>query len=311
MTQGEEGLSLISSANLEHWAEECLLRLRRHASEHPGSATAIRFGRSLRLIGDITLGDTGEAAFRLDNGIFILNPEPLVQVFLRIRGEMFPDNGQLFGLSSELFLKYCQFVLAVYLFHEMRHIDQHIDDFEDIQTLKSIGLPSLVAEFDLLADRDAIVAFAEIYQGGEIGGGYLEAFKVGLSFSTSYFFHNFEFSPKLKPHKSLRAVGIVVMLARLLVAEDYPNIEPKTSLDSALTFYGIEGLGDDSSLQGFAIISEQPSRSIYQIGDGAWASALYGMLEAIEKHNFDLAIAIAMRVVRDKEFGDVEVPDNR
>ncbi len=292
----ENETSLIAAETVQDWAEDCIARLRKFAADNPTDEVSRRFEAALREIKNVDVRKLDRRAFILSEGLFTLNAVPLSRVFQTVLEELSIDELE---LDPQEIIPLCRMIVAIFLLHEMRHIDQGVERFEAIQSLKELGFSPLIAELDLLADRDALVAFAAIFA-DDFGGDSLEAFATGLAFSPSYFFKAFDFDPKTKPHKTLRAVSLILMLARIYSARD-AGVKANIDLTAALSFYGLEAIGETTPAR-FVIIAEQPSRRIYQIADEDWSNALAEIITAVEERDYGQALAFAMDIVKRREF---------
>lgn len=289
-------INVISPSTLQEWAENCIGDLRKYARENPKSDAAQRFAAALETVRRVDIAELDDRAFTLESGTLILNAVPLWRTFAIVSEDVSAVN---LDLDPTEIIPLCKMILAIFLLHELRHIDQRMDRYEDVQALKQLGFAPLIAELDLLADRDALIAFSALFA-GDFEGGEEEAFQTGLAFSPRYFFKAFDFDPQSKPHKTLRAVSLILMLARNFCSHD-STIEPDVPVTAALSFYGLEALNELDE-RGFVIIAEQPSRCIYQIADEQWSKALAQIIAAIEAKNYELALANAMAIVQVKEF---------
>lgn len=287
---------VIESDVIQEWAEDCISKLRKHAERKPEGDAAQRFAAALSNVKRVTVSDLKDRAFYLSSGTLTLNAVPLQKTFEIILQEVSSESIE---LDPSEFMPLCKMVVAIFLLHEMRHIDQGVERYEDIQTLKELGFSPLIAKFDLLADRDALVAFSQIFS-DTFDGDELLAFKTGLAFSPRYFFRAFDFDPLTKPHKTLRAVSLILMLARIFQSQE-PDRTPKVCLTAALSFYGLETL-DELEERPFVIVAEQPSRRLYAIADLEWRSALATIIRAVEAKDYDSALGYAMAIVKAKEF---------
>lgn len=289
-------LNVIPVDTLQEWAENCIAKLRQYALDKPGSDAAQRFATALSSVRTVEIEELDGQAFDLDADKLTLNAAPLWRTFAIVYEEM---SDEALELDPEQIMPLCKMILAIFLLHELRHIDQRLEKYEDVQKLKEFGFAPLIAELDLLADRDALIAFSAIFA-DEFEGGEAEAFVTGLAFSPRYFFRAFDFDPKAKPHKTLRAVSLVLMLARNYCAEDSGSL-PTVPLTAALSFYGLEALSEMED-RPFVIVAEQPSKRVYAIADNDWREAFAMIISAIETKDYEFALAIAMRIISVKEF---------
>lgn len=284
---------ILPHSRISDWANDALIALRRIVASRTDDRVVIGFAKAVQAVSRIEIGHSGDAAFSLNAGVMRLNAEPLARVFTLIAEDLGIDQDQKSALRPSDYLLYAEAAVALFVLHELRHIDQGLSEFKDVQTLKGMGLAPLIAELDLAADRDAIMAFSLIYADRISDGDYYDAFKIGLSFSPWYFFRAFSFDPKIKPEKALRAASIILMLARSLISEKY-NCVPSTPLDSMLSIC----LPVTTELaSGFVILADQPSRHIYKICDKTWSDGLADILVSIENIDMPRAIGIAMNLV--------------
>ncbi len=279
----------------EAWATDCVQRLRQLALSDPSHQAAVRYAAALSMIQDIRIRSLGQEAFQIEGQTLVLNADSLERVFRTVDDDL-GRGGE--GLDPAEFAFLCQMITAVFLLHEMRHIDQGIGSYSDVKKIQGLGLAPLIAEFDLLADRDALLIFSEIY--GEFFSSRLEAFQSGLWLSPNYFFRAFEFNPKEKPHKFLRAASLMLMLARTNEVTSPGTSYPP--VDSVISFYGLEANALDHS-RPFALIAEQPFRRVYAIADEDWQNWLMNMMNYFEEKNFRMAFACSCQIVREKELG--------
>ncbi|MDP4575590.1 hypothetical protein Q9K02_10620 [Qipengyuania sp. G39] len=292
----DNDVTVITASTLQEWAENCIGRLRSYAETKPESDAAHRYAEALRSVRRVEIAELGDRAFNLEGDTLTLNATPLWRTFEVVFEDISDEDLQ---LDPGQIIPLCNMILAIFLLHELRHIDQRVERFEDVQVLKSLGFSPLVAELDLLADRDALIAFSALFR-NDFEDGEMEAFETGLAFSPRYFFKAFDFDPAKKPHKTLRAVSLILMLARIYCAKNSPE-KPIVSLDAALSFYGLEALNDMED-RPFVILAEQPSRRIYQIADADWSVALARIIASVEKRDYDGALALGMLIIENKEF---------
>lgn len=288
----------LTHSHLEDWANDAFSGLKKLVEHNVDARITDAFTNACEFVQDIKFGHTGASAFRLEGSTMLLNASHLVRVFELISADLAADDAGS-GIHPDSYLLYTSFAVALFTLHELRHIDQNMASFEDVQILKSLDMAFVIAEFDLLADRDAVMAFALIFADAAAGGSYLEAFKIGLFFSKQYFFRSFSFDPKSKPHKALRAASMLLMLARFAVHESCAQ-NLKTPLDAALIIVATSPPAASSYQYHFVVLADLPSRHIFHISDLSWSDGLASLLVAIENEDTDRALIIATTLVEAK-----------
>lgn len=115
------------------------------------------------------------------------------------------DFDELIGLFNK--------VIRGYVFHELRHRTQGLELYERVGDVRATGGNMVMAQIDAQADRDAAVAAAAV-DGFSNREQFLNAFQEALFLSTAYYFRVFPI-PTNRPDKVARALGVLLMLARL------------------------------------------------------------------------------------------------
>jgi hypothetical protein len=145
----------------------------------------------------------------------------------------------------------------------------------------------VIAELDLLADRDAACAFAEMQSDDRDRTSYLEAFQEALFFSVNYFFETFDFSKRSRPHKVLRSVGVFIMMGRLLATQDHWEEDYAVPLDSTISLRGMTISGP------YLLFAEQPWKQLLMVATDAEAALIGDIIEAVEQKDMGLALGLS------------------
>lgn len=249
---------------LSDWIGGAFLRLDAYVKRWPHSQAAQVYGPALAAVENFSIEALDiAAAFNLSERIFTLNSEPLQKVLEAVSSDLeseLADEENRLGWHGSV--SYAEAVAAIYLLHELRHIGQGMAGYDTVQSLKSRGLSSVIAEIDLCADFDAIRAFADIY-GEELGSSWTDAFKLGLYFSFQYFLRIFDFS---KPVKSLRAASLLISMARCELVDGLDRQSP-IPIDAMITFRGIDHADAENLGHDIVLMANYISCGIYKLGD--------------------------------------------
>lgn len=122
--------------------------------------------------------------------------------------------------------------VIIYCLHELRHISQGLATKSHVVEMTSVSGKEKLAELDIVADRDAMSAYAFVKSGGNDTLEYLDYFSKALYYSISIFLNVFNFSID-RLDKFSRAAGLVLMQSRFAMKElglDYG----KAALDSTI-----------------------------------------------------------------------------
>lgn len=274
------------NAALSEWIGGAFSRLAARIAAHPDGQTARAYAPALAAVDafEIRSFETS-AAFALSGRILELNSGPLLKVLDAVSGDLESEIADRDGRSAlHGPVSYAEAVTAVYLLHELRHIGQGMADYETVQSLKSRGLSSVVAEIDLCADFDAIRVFADIYS-EEIGGSWTDAFKLGLYFSFKYFLRVFDFS---KPIKSLRAASLLITMARCELVDGLDK-NSAVPIDAMITFRGIDHAKEENLGQDVVLMANYISCGIYRLGDAQVGDIVSEILVEIAAGDIDRA----------------------
>jgi hypothetical protein len=230
-------------------------------------------------------------AFLIDDGILRINEEPVAALFniivndLQLCGDR---NGRL--LLPEEVPVLLERILTQYILHELNHRTQGVGVMSSVKQLtKTFGKEAMV-EFDLLADRNAAFAFAALHASDSTREQFLENFRQALFFSGNYFFRVFP-APQARPDKIERAIGVLLMAARLAALDlTRPICEP-TDLpyDAAL----VVKLSTKSSE--LAIYRGEPMRRLIAFANDE--SDVKDLISEITEGEYDAALTLAVRIV--------------
>lgn len=269
-------------------ATDTIVRARQCAAKNPAGIIGSRFSTVLSQIDDVQFSGKVEGSFDLQSRVLTLNPDPIDKIIRSVLGSLQDKD-----VPAENHFSIIQAVFTVYLFHELRHVEQGIGKYQTVKLLKKFAFAELIAELDLLADRDSAAAYAELNNTTGEYDEYLALFKSALYFSVDYFFNSFDFSQKRRPHKVLRAVGLIMMLGRLMAYDDIESQKSKSKtisdipLDSAIVLRGMTPMGP------YVLLAEQPTKRLAFIAAEGQADVIAQIIEAIEAKNFGLALAFA------------------
>lgn len=191
---------------------------------YPGFKT--RFVRPFESISAIRFAPlTSGAAFELNKstGVMTMNTGHATGMFNAILLDVADTNGRsgVENLDESEVSRLMMMALMLLIFHEVRHSSQGVAEYDTMQGLKKLGLERVIGDLDLLADRDAAHAYAilnSIESGDPSSHAYITAFRDALFFMGQYCFPAFKV-PQDKPYKVARALGLTMMLARIVLAE--------------------------------------------------------------------------------------------
>lgn len=281
-------ISVLEDSILIGWATEIITSARSASLAAPGSLIATRFGTVLHSLSEIVLDDTLDGSFDIVGGVLKLQPRFIQKTLNFVISELARDEN---GIAPSEYMIVCKDVFCVYLLHELRHVEQGIGKYSTIRQLKEFRFAEIIAEFDLLADRDAASAFAILKSDNDDQIAYLEHFQEALFFSAQYFFRTFEFS-KRRPHKVLRSVGLILMLGRLIETSGNHGLDYAIPLDSTISLQGLDLTGP------YILLAEQPAKKLALITTALQADEIGEIIEAIEDNDFNLALGLGSRFAR-------------
>ncbi len=180
-----------------------------------------KFLGAIRDIERVTIERLARArgAFEVHDGVLRISETPIAHLLTVIVNDIEHqiDSGAV-AIDAVDVPDLLERVFAQYIFHELRHRTQGLTQHSDVQALKALGAADLVADYDVLADRDAACAVATVYAKDGTRNAYLSTFKEALFFSTNYFFQVFPI-PSSRPDKIARAMSVLFMAARLAVRD--------------------------------------------------------------------------------------------
>lgn len=169
------------------------------------------------------------AAYVLDEaGVMTVNVSHIVGMLARIADDVEADalvSPAERRLAPTEFGRLMRLAVEVFLLHEIRHISQGISEYGTVQKLKAASAKPIIGTLDLIADRDAAYAYAllQSIEARDISVKvYLQHFAEALFFGLTYGFPAFKVD---QPHKTARALGIAMMLARVVAAQRAGTLE--------------------------------------------------------------------------------------
>lgn len=183
------------------------------------------YGQTLKRVRDFEVcTQTSDAAFQFDSasGVMRLNAAHVAAIEARI--ETFRLGGSLAGmLNSEDVAQLRREAVEIFVLHELRHFSQGIANFEDVQAVKATEGSLFLAKLDLIADNNAARVWAWLNaceEGDTTPRGFLFHYLDALTFICATCVTAFG-APLSKPAKVSRALGLYLMLARLVLARDH------------------------------------------------------------------------------------------
>lgn len=208
------------------------------------------------------------------------------------------------GLDDEQGARLRRSVLTLFVLHELHHVLQGVSRFSDVQKIREISGPRVIARMDLLADRVALHSMAMLDAGLasnpiDFFRAYRLGFERGLDINGEIFFRAFDFSPS-KPEKNRRALGLTLMRARFALFErgfDFvvPGVE-MPALDAA-----IWPMADESS-SALLLFSFDPIEKLIGIVNIADPSRLAMLCQSIGHVDFSVAVQNAIDILGDAGF---------
>lgn len=250
------------------------------------------FGAALRKVTAFRIEIFSGGAFRFEpeTGHFIINAQPLTMLFDRVAADIHQAIERGEDAPQDLLPLVQKQVFRVYLLHEIRHIPQGVGDYSVVQDLKKIAGPEIMAELDVLADRDAAAAFAalECLIFDETRESYLRLFQRALFFSGQYSFPVFKFTAD-RTFKMARAIAVTFMAARISCAKNLKDDAGGHTLplDSCLL---VKVAKDYTS---YAVMTGNPDTQVVSVVCEVPDDRLKKLVRAIEDNDFDEALNMA------------------
>ncbi|MBW6527195.1 hypothetical protein KZ813_10120 [Sphingomonas sp. RHCKR7] len=267
-----------------------------HAAELNG-----KFYDAVASVGSVTIKSLAASAgaFMLNGGVLAIDEEPVSRILsavVEVVRREFDERGEVLDVSELPAL--LERVFVTYLFHEIRHTSQGLSLHGNVKELKSIAGPSVMAEYDALADRDAALAFSAIYAESDTRESLLATLREALFYSTQFFFRAFPV-PENRPDKIARAMAVLFMAARLVdeKSSGIPEENSEFPLDSPLYVtlsacrrkLAIHRGEPFKTLIGFANDEEGVSALSSHICKGEMVAALALATEIMKKVEFETA----------------------
>lgn len=252
-----------------------------------------KFEEAIADIGNIEIGEfgSGSGSFFVSRGTLSLPEGPIAKLLYAVMDDISCGGEQdSFADTTELFAIFDR-VLAGFVLHELRHRTQGMEVYARVADVRATGGEMVMAQLDALADRDAAVAVAAINVAGDSRDEFLEMFQDALYLSSAYYFRVFPI-PRDRPDKVARALGVLLMLARLATAKTSGrwNEDPKFPLDAPLYAY----LKSDTKLLTFW--RGEPSPEL--IGFSNDAASVDELVNDVVEGRFTSAIAKCIRLLR-------------
>lgn len=173
---------------------------------------------------------TSCGSFEVRDGQLIVADEPVGRLVEYVRASVIEAEALPAGSVNETL----EGVFVGFVLHELRHRTQGVEQFGTVADARLAGGNAAIAELDLLADRDAAFAAAALKR-GKSRQEFLLEFRAALYLSMHFYFRVFP------PHgertdKIARALGVLLMTARLTGIDDLPNPleDPALRLDIPL-----------------------------------------------------------------------------
>lgn len=231
-----------------------------------------------------------EAAFRIDGKAVVFNLSVAEKIYASLDEAC--DNPEKVSLFES--------ILRLFMLHELRHITQGLASYDDVQALKGIGQDDLIAQYDFTADVDATKAFAvfQCVATGDLSSrAFIRSFKTGLYLHVFHCIPLFGFR-KSKPAKMGRAMGLVLMLARLSLLERLTMAHVDTSRLRPVTD-GLFVRPNDTFLEAsIQWLSGAPALASVECEFApGW---LLDLADAIEAHDMERALQVALKYLQRK-----------
>jgi hypothetical protein len=182
--------------------------------------------------------------------------------------------------------------IQLFLLHELSHVHQGLAQFETVQIIKDLDQPDLLGQLDVIADRNAAVLFAGIHASHDPET-FLAKFEQALYLMGNYAFPAFKF-PREKKHKVSRALGLCVMLSRIVMCTQR-HLPQDEILELLVPLYVY--FGNDSIL----VLELSPTSKIVGYKAGLNETFIQGLTNSIGERPFKqlLAETIALCKVLD------------
>ena len=229
---------------------------------------------------------TDHGAFLVDEGRLRISEEPIARLLIfaleDIRGRATDDPAERYPDEIPELLER---VFVDYILHELRHRTQGIGDYNIVQQLGNAGGKDVIAEFDVVADRDAAFTYAAIHAEGDGRNEFLASFKEALFLSCAYFFPVFR--PSIdRPDKIARAIAVLLMAARLSdKALNDPIVEGDAlPLDAPL--FATLSLGENQ----LAIYKAEPSKRLLAVATDRAGDGVSDLVAKVCDGDFDSAL---------------------
>lgn len=149
-----------------------------------------------------------------------------------------------------------------------------------------------MAELDAIADRDAAFAYAAVEVGDGDRADFLSAFREALFLSSAYYFRVFPIA-RDRPDKVARALGVLLMTARLATAKFGPELREEKDLPLDATL--VAHLSTDMSR--LAIFRAEPRRRLLAVANDA-DGELSKLVADMHGGRFDAALARCVAFLR-------------
>lgn len=228
-----------------------------------------------------------EGAFVVEDGVLRIAAAPVSRLLQVVLDDLRSRS----GLASEEFPEFLERVFMDYVLHELRHRTQGVGEYSTIQQLKSLAGRVTVAEVDLFADRDAAFAYAAIFASGPGRAEFLESFREALFLSSAYFYKVFPVSAA-RPDKIARAIGVLLMAARLAGMDPLADVKenPKLPLDTPLY------VKLATSHKELAIFQGEPSVRLLGVANDT--DGVGALVSDVKQGRFDAALTRAIRIAK-------------
>lgn len=227
----------------------------------------------------------GSGAFLVENGTVRFDEEPVAKLLEFVIKDVAGQSEGGHTLAPEEIPDLLEKVFVTYVLHELRHRTQGVQKYSAVRELKNIAGQGAMAEFDVLADRDAVYAFAAVENSSGSRIDFLSAFREGLFLSTAYFFRVFKPTPD-RPDKLARVIGVLLMAARLSGRDlSEPVVErDDLRLDAPLMVKLSTGRNQ------LAIYKAEPSKRLLAVAKDEAGDNVSGLVADVEQGCFDAAL---------------------
>lgn len=204
---------------IEKTATDIVAKAKRVAANDPDFART--FGAAFRGVERVAVRHLApsEGAMCLEQDTLVFHAPPLTEILRHAIKHLASFEAAGEYLAPDQVAQYLTKVAMTYMLHEVVHRAQGLGDYHMVGIIKQAGGPRAMAMMDTFADHSAAFGMAVLFADDRQDRGcFLRAFQEALFFTVEHYVEVFPPSHD-RPDKIGRFIGVMMMAARLIVAE--------------------------------------------------------------------------------------------